>query len=227
MKTLLSLFDYSGNWARHFEDAGWNVILWDIKHTSDQFQYFKDVNEACADYFYEHIFDNYGTVDGIIAALPCTDFAGSGARWWKGKDESGQTEKSIELAWQTLRIIDLCMPDFWCIENPVGRLHKLVPEMGRPRMYFNPCDYGDPYTKKTALYGDFNTDLIKTPVFPTEGSKMHKLYGGKSERTKAMRSITPEGFAKAFCAANKDFVCDENLEEDYEFIEEPQLILAL
>jgi len=70
-------------------------------------------------------------------------------------------------------------------------------------MYFDPCDFGDPYTKKTALYGNFNTHLKRTPVKPVEGSKMHRLYGGKSEKTKAARSITPEGFARAFFEANK------------------------
>lgn len=211
MKTLLSLFDYTGNWAAPFARAGWNVILWDIKHVSDMFSTHTDVNDACADYFYEHIFDNYGTVDAIIASVPCTDFAVSGARWFKEKDDNGDTAKSIELVWQTLRIIDLCMPDFWAIENPISRIHKLVPEIGRPQMYFNPCDFGDPYTKKTALYGDFNTDLIKTPVEPTEGSKMHRLYGGKSEKTKAARSATPQGFAQAFYQANKDY---KHQEED-------------
>ena len=91
MKTLLSLFDYSGNWARPFAENGWNVILWDIKHTCNQFDKFKDINDACADYFYEYIFDNFGTVDGILAAVPCTEFAVSGARWFKEKDTDGRT----------------------------------------------------------------------------------------------------------------------------------------
>lgn len=205
MKTLLSLFDYTGNWALPFADAGWNVILLDLKHTPDLFEYHKDINEVTADYMYEHVFDNFETVDGILIAAPCTDFAGSGARWWKGKDESGQTELSIHLVRQSLRIVDICMPDFWVLENPVGRIHKLVPEIGKPKMYFNPCDFGQPYTKKTALYGDFNISLKMNPVFPHEGSKMHKMYGGKSEKTKEMRSVTPMGFAYAFYEANKDY----------------------
>lgn len=209
MKTLLSLFDYTGNWARPFAEGGWNVILWDIKHTCNLYDRFMDIEDACADYFYEHIFDNYGTVDGILAALPCTDFAISGARWFKEKDANGSTQKSIELAYQTLRIIDLCMPDFWVIEQPVSRVHKLVPELGKPKMYFNPCDFGDPYTKKTALYGNFNTDLKMNKVPPVEGSKMHLKYGGKSERTKEMRSTTPMGFAQAFYEANKDYVFND------------------
>jgi hypothetical protein len=201
MKTLLSLFDYTGNWALPYAEAGWNVILWDIKHTCDMFEYFSDINDACADYFYENIFDNFGTVDGILAAVPCTDFAGSGARWWAGKDRDGSTQKSLELVYQTLRIVDLCMPDFWVIENPVGRLSKLVPHLGKPK-YFQPYWYGDPYTKKTGLWGEFKFPEPTNIVFPEEGSKMWKKYGGKSERTKEARSETPMGFAYAFYESN-------------------------
>jgi hypothetical protein len=206
---ILSLFDYTGNWAEPYQDAGHDVIFWDIKHTPDFYQFFDDINNACADYFYEHIFDNYGTVDGILAAAPCTDFAGSGARWWKGKDAAGETEKSIELIYQTLRIIDLCEPVFWAIENPVGRLNSLVPELGKP-WYFQPYWYGDPYTKKTGLWGKFNKPKPSNIVEPIEGSKMWKKYGGKSERTKEARSETPIGFARAFYEANKF----ENIQEE-------------
>lgn len=212
MKTLLSLFDHSGNWAEPFAKGGWNVIQWDIKHTCDFLSTHSDINDASADYFYEHIFDNFGTVDGILAAVPCTDFAVSGARWFAEKDANGSTEASVELVWQTLRIIDLCQPDFWVVENPISRIHKLVPELGRPLYYFNPCDFGEPYTKKTALYGKFNANLKRTPVTPTEGSKMWRQYGGKSQRTKELRSVTPKGFAKAFYEANKDYKHQEEME---------------
>jgi hypothetical protein len=36
-----------------------------------------------------------------------------------------------------------------------------------------------------------------------DGQKLHRCLGGKSERTKELRSITPMGFAKAFYEANK------------------------
>lgn len=209
MKTLLSLFDYTGNWAQPFLNSGWNVILCDIKHERnknvDYVTTFGDISEFNTEFMYENIFQNFGTIDGILAAAPCTDFAVSGARHFKEKDEDGRTDKSVEIVYQTLRIIDLCMPDFWVIENPISRIHKLVPEIGEPVMYFNPCDFGEPYTKKTALYGKFNTNLKQNRVEPTEGSKMHKLYGGKSEKTKELRSVTPMGFARAFCEANKDW----------------------
>lgn len=217
MKNLLSLFDYTGSWSKPFAKAGWNVIYWDLKHeedgNADKFGTHGDINDACADYFYEHIFQ-FGCIDGIIAAVPCTAFAYSGAQWFPEKDADGTTAAAVELVWQTIRIINLCAPLFWCVENPVSRIHKLVPDLGKPVMYFNPCDFGDPYTKKTALYGQFNTKLIKNPVFPHEGSKMHTKYGGKSEATKQARSETPPGFAKAFFQANKDYIHPDHINFD-------------
>jgi hypothetical protein len=85
------------------------------------------------------------------------------------------------------------------MENPVGRLRKYI---GEPKMIFNPCDYGDPYTKKTLLWGDF-IPPHKNRVEPVEGSKLWRMYGGKSEKTKTMRSITPPGFARAFFEINR------------------------
>jgi hypothetical protein len=95
-----------------------------------------------------------------------------------------------------LRIIYLSRPDFWALENPVGRL---VHYLGKPVMSFNPCDYGDPYTKKTLLWGRFNKPTIH-PVEPVKGSMMHRL--PPSDRRKELRSITPPGFALAFFVAN-------------------------
>ncbi|WP_282783092.1 DNA cytosine methyltransferase [Phaeodactylibacter xiamenensis] len=215
MKTLLSLFDYSLNWARPYYENGWAVCQLDIKHGND-------INEIDAEWVWENIFDNSptGTVDGIIAAPPCTDFAVSGAQYWPRKDEDGSTEAAVELIYQVLRIVDLCQPDFWALENPVGRLNKLVPELAEyGPWYFQPHWYGDAYTKKTGLWGEFNKptktnavglfqEVEATPYDEVEperacaqGSWLQKL-GGKSERTKELRSMTPEGFAYAFWEAN-------------------------
>jgi len=37
MKTILSLFDYSGNWSFFYKKAGYNVIRQDIKLGQDIF----------------------------------------------------------------------------------------------------------------------------------------------------------------------------------------------
>lgn len=186
-KSLISLFDYSGNWPYYYKENGWNVYQVDIKWGID----ILELTQA----------DLPKYVTGILAAPPCTDFAGSGAQYWKAKDVDGRTEKSLALIDKTLEIISW-YPDlqFWALENPVGRLQKLRPQLGNP-WYFQPHWYGDPYTKKTGLWGNFNKDLPRNDVEPDPNSWIMKL-GGKSEKTKELRSMTPLGFARAFYEAN-------------------------
>lgn len=155
-------------------------------------------------------------IAGILAAPPCTDFSSSGARWFADKDKDGRTAASLRIVHDCLRVIAILKPGFWVLENPVGRLARLVPELGAPRLRFNPCDYAgfadnpaaEAYTKRTCLWGDFNRDLPANPVEPvyyTKGGKRGSWQwanlGGKSERTKELRSMTPQGFARAFAAA--------------------------
>lgn len=194
-KVILSLFDYSGNWPAPYKEAGYTVYQVDIKHGIDILEITPDDIPSTNIY-------------GILAAVPCTDFASSGARWWAGKDADGSTEHSLKLLDKTLELIKFYNPKFWVIENPVGRIAKLRPEIGKP-WYFNPNEFAgyledgssEQYTKKTGLFGKFNKP-IKKSLPPVLGSKMHTMYGGKSERTKELRSMTPLGFAKAFFEAN-------------------------
>jgi|SRR5688572_4409852 len=240
-KTLLTLFDYSGIWALPFHNAGWNVIQIDLEHNQDILQ-FKDVQD---------VWDwGIGNVDGIIAAPPCTDYSVSGAQYWKKKDKDGRTETSNELVRQVLRLVNLFTPTdpdfdgtfFWALENPVGRINKIFPELGKP-WYFDPYEFSgyvtskkdqqrlqqirkkkginvtdqendfvidcEAYTKKTALYGDFNNKLVKKIIDPVrtcnQGSPLMRL-GGNSKHTKKERSYTPYGFAAAFYQANKNYI---------------------
>ena len=160
-------------------------------------------------------------VIGVTAAPPCTDFSGSGARWWKAKDASGQTDASVRIVRDCLAVIGILRPRWWALENPVGRLARLVPELGKPALIFDPCDFAgwadagerEDYTKRTCLWGDFDADLVPARVKPVmvekrrkdgtvvRGSWMWANLGGKSERTKALRSKTPTGFARAFYSA--------------------------
>lgn len=171
----------TGAWSRPYKEAGYDVRL--ITLPDHDVRTYEPPDE----------------VYGILAAPPCTDFSGSGARWWPEKDQDGRTIDSMGIVIACLRIILKCQPAFWALENPVGRLRRWLKD---PALIFNPCDYGDPYTKRTLLWGCFNAP-DKHPVDPTEGSKLWRMYGGKSERTKMMRSITPPGFAQAFFKANQ------------------------
>jgi hypothetical protein len=201
LKTILSLFDYTGNWSAPYRRNGYNVIQQDVKLG---FDIFKDTLPQC---IYASI--EGATVHGVLAAVPCTDFASSGARWWSAKqnqpaDYDGPCEfknridMSVGMVIATLTIIEFLNPKWWCIENPIGRIRKLVPEIGESKLIFDPCDYGDPYTKRTCLYGDFNPNLPKNPVLPVYGSMMHRM----SSTWKTQRSETPKGFACSFFKAN-------------------------
>lgn len=206
-KTVLSLFDLSGEWSKPWREAGYNVITMDI-------QTGQDVHAFSAQYFV----DNYDLSDvyAILAATPCTDFASSGARWFSAKDADGRTEASKELVFQTMRTIEYFRPAIWALENPVGRIERLT-GLPKARLTFDPNDLGDPYTKKTMIWGRFNAELPVAPVEPTEGSKMHSQYGGKSQATKNARSVTPEGFAYAFFMANNyaDMPAEQKLANQY------------
>ena len=184
---ILSLFDYSGNWSKPYRDNGYEVYQIDIKLGLD-----------VLDLRIEDL--PFDSVHGILAAPPCTDFAGSGAQYWKAKDADGRTEASLALIDKTLEFVKCFQPHWWALENPVGRLSKLRPQLGNP-WYFQPHWYGDAYTKKTGLWGNFNKDLPRNDVEPDPNSWIMKL-GGKSEKTKELRSMTPMGFANAFFIAN-------------------------
>ena len=196
-KIILSLFDYSGAWSQPFQDAGYEVMRVDLKDGVD-------VSDFSVEYLTESLGldGSSGEVVGVLAACPCTDFASSGARWWNEKDSDGRTRASVDLVKQTLRTIEFFAPKFWAIENPVGRIEKMT-GLAKPRLVFQPHNYGDPYTKRTHIYGLFGANLPTANVEPTEGSKAHKLRGDDPKQ-KEERSNTPEGFAYAFFMANGD-----------------------
>src|SRR5688572_27036993 len=102
MKTLLSLFDYSGTWSDPFAANGWNVIQWDIKIAE-----FMDINKV---YDVEEALDLFEDVDGIIAAPPCTDFTVSCNRLWDMKDADGRTAAALQLVNQTMKLVNLFTP---------------------------------------------------------------------------------------------------------------------
>ncbi|WP_051617253.1 DNA cytosine methyltransferase [Desulfonatronovibrio hydrogenovorans] len=199
---LLSVYDYTGNWAKPYVEAGWRVLLWDYKFEGCILESFGRLMSLVEE-------ENNGHIDGLLSAPPCTAFASSGARWWPDKDRhvSGLhpfdsfTEYMIALALMVLVMVEAFKPKFWALENPVGRIEKLVPELRfYRRLIFDPCDYGDPYTKRTVLWGKFNPNLKKNPIKPLHGSLMHRLPPSPDRTT--MRSVTPPGFAQAFYRAN-------------------------
>jgi len=175
---ILDLCGGSGAWSKPYSNAGYEVLVVDTLNGLDV-RGFVPPSE----------------VHGVLASPPCTEFAASGAAWWRNKP-THLLEDAVEVVFECLRIITESNPVWWALENPVGRLIRFI---GPWDYTFNPCDYGDPYTKRTLIWGD-HIKPIKTPVPPTEGSKMLRL--GPSKDRVALRSVTPSGFAQAFFEAN-------------------------
>jgi len=181
---ILSLCDLSGVWSGPYREAGYDVVQVDLANGDDV-----------------RLLGHPGNIHGILAAPPCTHLASSGARWWAGKGQVGLTD-ALAIADACLRFVALCRPRWWALENPVGRLSRYY---GPPAFTFNPCDYGDPYTKRTCLWGMFTPP---TPLFvgllgdvpASEGSKMHRLPPSRDRAR--LRSETPRGFAAAFFRCN-------------------------
>ena len=164
-KLILDLCGGTGSWSKPYKENGYNVQIvdfneWGENNFDGDIRFFKKLNKK---------------VYGILAAPPCTHFAGSGARWWKDKGIE-PLKDGLSIVDSVFRIVFAHKPKFWVMENPVGRLVHYV---GKPKMIFNPCDYGDPYTKKTCLWGEFN-EPIKTPVEPkfitVGGKRMSEIH---------------------------------------------------
>lgn len=186
MKTILSLCDYSGAWSDPYRVAGYDVIRVDLQYGQDV-RLLERVDRP---------------VYGILAAPPCTHFAGSGARWWESKGEAAILE-GLAVVDACLRAVAIYRPEFWALENPKGRLSRWL---GPPAWSFDPHQFGDPWTKRTHLWGHFTPPVgVFAPTsalatFPTEGSKMHRM--DSKGKWKNLRSQTPSGFATAFFEAN-------------------------
>jgi len=188
-KTILSLCDYTGNWARPYKESGYRVIQIDEHFGHDV-----------------RLFRSPGRVYGILAAPPCTMFAKAGNRHYRTPREMREALSVVDAC---LRLVVACQPIFWALENPVGKLRHYL---GEPAFRFDPCDYGDPYTKRTCLWGVFNAPkpVNKVPPIKAPTPSQHSIDAYLQERgytlgkqRSMLRSMTPMGFAYAFFAVNQ------------------------
>ena len=157
----------------------------------------------------------------------CTDMAVSGAAHFKRKAEANpsfQTEAVSYAMWCAKLFNSMKVPYF--VENPVS---VLATKWRKPDYSFHPYEYGgyirddeaahprwpeyiaprDAYKKKTCLWTGGGFVMPTKVAVDCEGyhgngysTAMMKL-GGKSQRTKDIRSATPRGFATAVYQSNK------------------------
>ena len=229
-KAVISLFDLTGEAVKPWAEAGIDCFLFDIQHTEDVILHGRCsvVGGAASTWAEEiaHIFAAYD-VAMVFGFPPCTDLAISGARHFAAKAEANPNYRAEAMALVYMaRDIGEAYGVPYAIENPVSIISSA---WKKPTHIFQPCDFGgylpeddtspypdiiparDAYTKKTCLWTGNGFKMPEArPVEPEKFQDRNGLnysgpafkLGGKSLRTKNIRSATPRGFAQAVFAAN-------------------------
>ena len=155
-------------------------------------------------------------VSFVFGFPECTDLAVSGAAHF-AKKRRLNPRFQFE-AMQLVKLVKLVGESFncpWGLENPISVISSM---WRKPDFKFNPFEYGgylpkddahptypeyikprDAYPKKTCIWSGngFVMPDVKVVDCDEGYSEQHKKLGGKSLKTKNIRSATPRGFAKA------------------------------
>ena len=204
-RTVLSLCDRTGVMVQPWLDAGFDAVTVDLQ-ADDRVARVGDASWTR----YRADVRDWFKLDlpkpAIVFAFPpCTHLAVSGARWFR--------DKGMRKLIDALSIVEACR-EFcedesgapFAIENPVGTLSTYWRD---PDYLFDPHDFAgwadDPdseaYTKRTCLWtgGGFVYPRRRW-VEPTLGSLFHRT--PPSADRGDVRSVTPQGFARAVFDAN-------------------------
>ncbi len=228
MRKAIFLYDLTGVMAAPWIAAGYECYLFDGQHAPGV-TYADGCYKVGMMFNAYNTSADLETIVGIVGegvefvfGFPeCTDMAVSGAAHFKSKEANNPAfqAEAVELA----RLVSYVGEYYgcrWGLENPVSVLSTI---WRKPCFYFHPYEFGgylpeddvhplypeyikprDAYPKKTGIYtgGGFKVPT-KLPVHCDAGySDQHKKLGGKSLKTKNIRSATPRGFAKAVFSAN-------------------------
>lgn len=227
--TIISLCDLTGIMVKPWVESGYRAVLVDPQHKEQSIQggverlpfTILDAMPRLSE-----IIKNENVVF-VFGFPPCTDVAVSGAAHFESKRQRDpHFQAKAALVAEQCRMIGMACGCPWGFENPVSVFSGIF---GKPDAIFHPFEYGgylpegvshplhpdyfppqDAYGKKTCLWvGGGFVMPEKRPVPIATGqvdgqgqSKAHNKLGGKSDRTKNIRSATPRGFAKAVFLAN-------------------------
>jgi len=156
----LDLFVGRGGFSQAFRDSdAWDVYGVDVAERFDA-DLHADVLDLRPDDLLDLVGGDRAAIDRfvILAGVPCTVFSparniteGGDDAWDGDRPASEQSRDAVALVYHTLGVIKALAPDYWFLENPVGRLRTLL---GEPTGTITQCQYGRPYMKPTDLWGD-------------------------------------------------------------------------
>lgn len=181
-RVILDLCAGTGAWSAPYMDAGYDVRRIDLP---------TDVR----------LLRFPGRVHGILAAPPCTMFCRM--RMCRGEPTPEQFREALSVVDACLRLVAVTRPAWWALENPQGYLPRWL---GPPQLRFHPYEYGDAWTKRTWVWGNFRLPLAQEAAAVPVGAlvREHLPDGSQAGIAKDFtgRARTPAGFAQAFFEAN-------------------------
>ncbi len=216
-KMVIFLCDLTGIAGYPWLKAGYVVVLVDPQHGEDSregnlIKIAKTVEGAIP--VIRDLVKEYEPVL-LMGFPPCTDLAVSGAAHFKSKREKDLhfQAKAFQIVLQCQIVAEMLGVPY-AIENPVSVLASM---WRKPDFSFHPYEFGgylpeddehplypqyitprDAYPKKTCLWtgGGFKIPG-KQSVIPIKDYPGWTKLGGRSLKTKNIRSATPRGFAQA------------------------------
>lgn len=228
-KKVIILYDYTSVMAQPWLRAGYEVWTFDGQHPTGVT---RDGNLVKVGMWFYHdktleqakdIRDMVGEGVEVVFGFPeCTDLTNAGSRHWAKKRAANPDfqKEAMELCLLVEKVGNQYEVP-WAFENPVGVLSSMY---RKPDYIFDPCDLGgwlpssdvhplypniyppqDRYKKRTCLWwgnGFIGPEEKRLPPAFKDNPGWKKL-GGKSLRTKNIRSCTPRSLAVAVYEAHK------------------------
>jgi hypothetical protein len=223
-RLILSLCDFSGRWAQPYREAGYTVYQYDLKHGSDV-RLIKKLDEAVHGILFapvctafsgagakhwaakeaagdEQLKEGLALVDAGLRIITVHK-----PKWWRLENPVGRLKDWIGYHSNTFNPCEYAgylgdAPTGRMVQKPKEKTLKALSVEAQAWWADKPDEIPelawmqDAYTKRTCEWG--NAKIPKPdPRVPIWGSMMWSNYGGKSERTKELRSMTPPGYSRA------------------------------
>jgi site-specific DNA-cytosine methylase len=178
-----------GGWTQGFQDAGYEVVGYDIKKYPGYMGelIIQDINTLDA--------SKLKGIDVIVASPPCIEFSIVSMLSYKaGTRAAPNPEQGLILVKRCKQIIDEVKPKFWAIENVRGAVKHFKPLLGNPKMK-NPPWF---------IWGNFPSFLMEVSnhfrkeqrFVSSKGKKQFRMRKGDSRTCKIPYPIS-RGIAEA------------------------------